>query len=196
MSQFSRTYLPKLKPKIDALTHDYDNCLSCHLKLCRTNVVHYRGNLPADVMFVAEAPNESDDILRRPLTGPEGRLLDELCQEVGLVRYLVTTSVACVPLEDGELRSPKPKEIQACNSRLVRLINLCKPKLIVQLGPVSVKAIPPSSRYVIEQLVHPDKILTEYNPYRAETHYKRCVMYLRRWIDAQTNSTKTALSSP
>lgn len=37
-----------------------------------------RGSLPCDVLFVGEAPGESEDVLGEPFRGPAGQLLDEI----------------------------------------------------------------------------------------------------------------------
>lgn len=41
-----------------------------------------RGSLPADVLFLGEAPGESENVLGRPFVGPAGQLLDHIVERI------------------------------------------------------------------------------------------------------------------
>jgi uracil-DNA glycosylase len=45
-----------------------------------------KGKLPCDVLFVGEAPGESEDVTGTPFIGPAGRLLDEMIANAGYNR--------------------------------------------------------------------------------------------------------------
>lgn len=55
----------------------------CGNDICQraSNVCHMRGELPADVLFVAEAPGESENEMGYPLVGPAGQLLDSIVEQ-------------------------------------------------------------------------------------------------------------------
>jgi uracil-DNA glycosylase len=55
-------------------------CGSCHCDKA-TNVVICKGTVPADVLFVGEAPGASEDILGLPFAGPAGKVLDSIITE-------------------------------------------------------------------------------------------------------------------
>lgn len=62
-------------------------------------VVHCRGDLPADVVFVGEAPGESEDCIGRPFVGPAGHLLDQI------VARSCGRRLVCLACERGHLLS-------------------------------------------------------------------------------------------
>lgn len=53
-------------------------CTACSLSVQRSRVVLYRGQVPCDVLFVGEAPGESEDVVGTPFIGPAGKLLDAM----------------------------------------------------------------------------------------------------------------------
>lgn len=55
-----------------------------------TRVVLARGSVPCDVLVVAEAPGESENVIGRPMVGPAGRLMDRVLRDaLGGLRYCV-----------------------------------------------------------------------------------------------------------
>lgn len=59
----------------------WKDCGGCSLCDRRTRVVLYRGKVPCDVLFVGEAPGESEDVVGVPFVGPAGKLLDSMIQD-------------------------------------------------------------------------------------------------------------------
>jgi uracil-DNA glycosylase family 4 len=88
-------------------------CPRCRLCNHRTHVVPPGGNLDALVVFVGEAPGETEDRLAQPFVGKAGRMLDRLLGEGGVSRsdIMITNTVKCRPPEN---RRPKPDEMEAC----------------------------------------------------------------------------------
>lgn len=64
--------------KLTVLQGEYKNCTKCELHETRNNVVFGIGNPDADIIIVAEAPGETEDISGYPLVGPSGQILDYL----------------------------------------------------------------------------------------------------------------------
>lgn len=127
---------------------EWDNCQRCSLKETRANVVIARGAVPADVVFIGEAPGKSEDAIGKPFIGPAGHLLNEIIARAFVSREHLklhfTNLVCCIPLgEDGEkLDQPDPAEIRACAKRLEAQIKLCRPSLIVTVGVLATKWTP------------------------------------------------------
>lgn len=60
------------------LVENWKNCQRCELSAGRLNVVIAKGKLPCDVIFVGEAPGESENVIGQPFVGPAGKLLDHI----------------------------------------------------------------------------------------------------------------------
>lgn len=59
----------------------WQSCERCDLCQTRDKTCLVRGKLPADVLFVGEAPGPSEDVIGQPFIGPAGHLLDEIIAE-------------------------------------------------------------------------------------------------------------------
>lgn len=120
-------------------TQDWSDCRLCDLCHGRTQVVQYRGVIPAPIIFIGEAPGMAEDIKGMPFIGPAGMLLDEILEIVETelehpLAYAVTNIVCCIPKAGGELRQPRESEIRACSDRLIAFLNAAQPDLIVLIG--------------------------------------------------------------
>ena len=112
---------------------------------------HERGNLDADVLFVAEAPNLDDtfdpdkgELTVDPGTDPSGRFAFELLTEVlGLEpdEVLFTNSVLCLPAGRGGKYPVKAAMRKRCAVNLRRLIEEVKPRIVVTLGAKALEAV-------------------------------------------------------
>lgn len=120
--------------------------MSCLLCEKRRHVVLYRGTIPADVLFIGEAPGTSENDLGQPFKGPAGQLLDNIISHALDGRQVsmgFTNLVACIPLEEGKKLGEPPKEaIEACQERLTEIITLTHPKGIVLVGKLAEKYAP------------------------------------------------------
>src|SRR5580698_7314382 len=119
------------------------NCQRCELHKQRTQVVLARGTIPAQILFIGEAPGQSEDVLGSPFKGPAGKLLDYIVANSipSQYSYAMTNIVACIPRgDDGDKVALPPEEsIKACAPRLVEFVNLCKPQLIICVGSLATK---------------------------------------------------------
>jgi len=78
----------------------WSRCQRCRLSQCRNRVVLARGRVPAEVVFVGEAPGASENVIGRPFVGPAGHLLDYvITQGLGpdFRSYAITNLVGCFP---------------------------------------------------------------------------------------------------
>lgn len=162
--------------------HDWNTCQRCPLhKLARRHVIGL-GDLPADVVFIGEAPGPKEDLLGKPFIGPAGHLLWKMILEAieiydepkswddvflhliwaAGIRAYITNVVACAPWKDTdrkEWRQPTPKECEACRPRLDEIILQAKPKLIVLVGKVSKLMFKPPKGVATLTIEHPAHIL-------------------------------------
>jgi uracil-DNA glycosylase family 4 len=141
-------------PSIDA------DCELCPLhQTCRTVCLAHEGaDSKADVLFVGSAPGWDEDEQGRPFTGSAGRLLRQAFETFGLRKYrlALTYAVKCRPPADK--KEPSVKEVRACSMYLEDEIATLKPRLIVPLGNVALRALTGKTgvtKYVGRLLPHP-----------------------------------------
>ena len=126
---------------LKAVYQQAKGCTNCpQLAATRTTVVFGSGNADADLMFVGEAPGANEDRQGVPFVGQAGKLLDKLLAEIGLSRedVWVTNTLECRPPGN---RDPHPAEIEACQSYLMRQVELIEPRVICTLGNFATKLL-------------------------------------------------------
>jgi len=105
---------------------------------CLTGV----GPRDANFMFIGEAPGrrEIEPDIRRPFAGPAGQYLDKILENINLDREstYITNVIACKPPHNDE---PTPAQVTACRNILWAQISTVKPKKIMALGNVALKAL-------------------------------------------------------
>ena len=142
-------------------------CSRCHLAAFRTRQVPGRGDLPADFLFIGEAPGRTEDLLGKAFIGPTKRIIDaaqaRVCQLLRLAAFpssYFTNVLQCRPCDvlGGPNRQPTGEEAWACWPNLERQYLAAKPKRVVFLGKIPEqfcsKAWPSAAR-----LQHPAYIL-------------------------------------
>lgn len=107
------------------------------------------GSHNAKIMFVGEAPGRNEAETGRPFCGQAGKLLDELCESIGLSRneVYVTNIVKDRPPAN---RDPLPTEIELYAPFLDRQINIIQPDVIATLGRFS-------TTYILDRFQSEDK---------------------------------------
>jgi len=173
----------------------WSNCQRCTLCKTRRNVVLARGKLPADILFIGEAPGRSEDVLGYPFAGPAGQLLDQIILRALVqagkpdLRTAFTNLVACIPLDDGGTKTgePLPEDVRACSPRLQEMVRIADPKLLVLVGQCTAGYTEPGKKAAVKfhrpiprlEIVHPAAIL------RASTAQQsfmvqKCVVQIRK----------------
>lgn len=122
----------------------WKDCQGCALACQRNRIVLARGQIPASVIFLGEAPGISEDTLGVPFIGPAGKLLDKIIDNALDPMFdrdkrptiAFTNLVCCFPKEAKTTinHQPDPLEIKACQPRLTEFISTCKPRLVVCVG--------------------------------------------------------------
>jgi len=141
----------------------WKDCTDCPLCEERDRIVLARGHVPADVVFIGEAPGASENAIGFPFVGPAGHLLDQIIERAlpPTVKYALTNLVACYPAEaksrgDNE---PEHNDITACRPRLVEFVNIAQPKLIVCVGALATQYVDHLDTVKCCDIVHPAHIL-------------------------------------
>ena len=125
------------------LSRERDKTLSCtDCSLCkgRTQVVYGEGNENAHLMFIGEAPGETEDQLGRPFVGKSGQYLRGIIEGLGgnIADCYITNIVKCRPPNN---RLPEYKEIVACWPKWQEEVKIIKPRLIVTLGVTAMREL-------------------------------------------------------
>ena len=176
----------------------YENCEKCELSETRRRVVLAKGSLPASVLFVGEAPGNSENKIGAPFVGPAGNLLHKIIeraeQNVGKqFTKCFTNIISCIPKSGESAKKsaqPPTYAIKACSPRMLEFVELCQPKLLVMIGQYSSKYAPLSQENLWElglpqiparcELIHPAAILRMKvdQPESAKLEIRRCVIIL------------------
>lgn len=136
-----------MNPKTEELRKICDDVLA----LAKSPLYEYRtenkyfpvigeGDHDAHLMFVGEAPGETEAKTGKPFCGRAGKVLDELLSSIGMDRktVYVTNLIKDRPPAN---RDPEPAEIELYGPFLDRQIAIMQPKVIATLGRHSMKYI-------------------------------------------------------
>lgn len=126
---------------LEGLRSRVSACEKCALSKTRTNVVFGTGSPTAKLMFIGEAPGETEDKTGQPFVGAAGKLLTQTLEKNGVKReeVFIANVLKCRPPGN---RDPLPDEIAACEAFLHEQIRVIKPGLLCALG-----------RYAAQQLL-------------------------------------------
>jgi uracil-DNA glycosylase family 4 len=131
---------PERREQLVQLYKEVQSCNRCPLYETRTKVVFGAGNADADLMFVGEAPGAEEDRQGLPFVGRAGQLLNQMLEEIGLVRDDVFIANVLKSRPPGN-RDPQPLEIEACKPWLFEQVRLIEPRVVCTLGNFSTKLL-------------------------------------------------------
>lgn len=173
-----------------------DGCGSAHCAAAQHRVL-YRGKVPCDVLFVGEAPGDSEDCLGTPFEGPAGQKLDQIVERAltlaparpdgGEWRVGFTNLVGCLPRDergvDKARDGPDDEQVAACTPRLREIIRLADPVLLVLVGKQSQDWLTPGYKHSIPLhkptktvgIVHPAAVMRQ-NVANQSVAWQRCVV--------------------
>nr|MDD6336060.1 uracil-DNA glycosylase [bacterium] len=125
------------------------------------------GRPGAEIFLLGEAPGEQETIQRKPFVGRAGANLDAFLQDAHIDRekLYVTNVVKFRPVkvsEKGRMsnRPPNREEIALCRPFLSREIAVIRPRLVVTLGNVALRAALGDDKATIGAL-HGQRIMTD-----------------------------------
>jgi DNA polymerase len=178
-------------------------CRKCRLWERATQGVPGEGSRKAALMFVGEQPGDAEDAVGRPFVGPAGQLLRRLLDEAGVdtETVYITNAVKHFSWEPrGKRRihkTPTQREIAACHDWLDAEIAAIRPRVIVALGAVGLRALLPGKATISgargSSLAHPSGavVIATYHPsaaLRAPDDEKR-----QELIDALSTDLRRAM---
>lgn len=123
----------KLPNDLLKLENIVDNCHLCSLSKSRKNILFGYGNPNADILFLYDEPNASEDLTKEYYTGKNGELLEKMITNVLKIKkedVYITSLVKC----KSSNNSITKEDINSCASYLKKQIDLINPKLLVLLG--------------------------------------------------------------
>jgi DNA polymerase len=107
------------------------------------------GKVPAQLLFIGEAPGTTEEVLGLPFVGDAGRILlymkGDAAQLAGvpMPSHYTTNCLMCRPFiedEDDDYhmanRKPTKEEALACRPNVLRVYEAVRPKIVVLLGRV------------------------------------------------------------
>lgn len=150
----------------EELEQKCQNCTRCSLAATRTNCVFGCGNKKSVLMFVGEAPGESEDLSGTPFVGRAGQLFDKYLKAVDIDRddVYICNMLKCRPPKN---RDPQEDEQDVCIEYLRQQVRLVRPKMIVCLGRISAM-----------RLIHPDyKITKEHGQWVKKGDFEMTAVY-------------------
>jgi uracil-DNA glycosylase family 4 len=124
--------------------------LNTHYRSTYTNVMGRNygivpgdGNVLADVVFIGEAPGETEERMGKPFIGKSGNLLSKLMKSIGLRRQdvFITNLVKHRPPGNAD---PTPREAQAARVLMRWELAILKPKIVVTLGRFATEVFYPN----------------------------------------------------
>ena len=116
-------------------------CDCCGQNQPSSKVVVSRGNPSSRLMLIGEAPGASEDASGEPFVGRAGKLLDQLCTEVGInpsEDVYICNAVKCRPPKN---RRPSKNELLSSLPWLTQQIKLVDPLIILLSGSTAVEAV-------------------------------------------------------
>jgi DNA polymerase len=118
------------------IAKEVEVCTKCDLHYSRKRGVPGDGPADAEIMFIGEGPGFHENEQGKPFVGAAGRFLDELLEQIGIMReqVFIGNVVKCRPPGN---RDPQAAELEACSGYLERQIQAINPKVIVTLGRFS-----------------------------------------------------------
>lgn len=140
--------LKKLKQIVAEHDRQCSNCSLCEIGKrstgrITTRYTHSLTRMVNPILFIGEAPGETEDALGFPFVGKSGILLDRLLSEAAITHFVITNAIACTPYETDErkyIREPDPSEIKNCIDNVYFLFQKLEPSAIVLLGKVAEKS--------------------------------------------------------
>ena len=147
-------------------THQLEQIREELLKLVDSPLYAYRtenrylpvpgeGSPDAKIMFVGEAPGQSEAKQGLPFVGASGRFLNELLASVGIPRedVFITSILKDRPPDN---RNPRKPEITIYTPFLERQIDIIQPKVIAPLGRFALEFI--ANKFVPKDVLSEPKI--------------------------------------
>ena len=136
----NKLILDKNEEQWQELLKECLGCDKCDLRKTRNKMVFGKGSHDAKIMFIGEAPGESEDREGLPFVGRAGKLLDKYMTVFDLTpdNVYIANILKCRPPNN---RDPDESEQDSCIDYLRMQTKLIDPKIIVCLGRIAAMRI-------------------------------------------------------
>jgi uracil-DNA glycosylase family 4 len=126
---------------------------------------NFNGNTTADVVYVGEAPGNTEVKKGKPFVGMSGRLLNEVLKEHGIKRNegVYTNVCLCRPPSNA---TPNAEMVAACKPALDDAIEKAQPEFVVALGKTAAEAVLGKTVKITRERVGPPKQIKD-KPYKV-----------------------------
>jgi uracil-DNA glycosylase family 4 len=125
----------------------------------KKKIVFGGGNPGASIVLIGEAPGEQEALQGKPFVGKAGKVLDEFLEKTGIRRedLYISNVVKLRPTAISKAgrtvnRAPSREEIALFRPWLQKEMEIIRPKYIVTLGNVALKAVSDNKSAVIGEL--------------------------------------------
>lgn len=180
-------------------------CQACGLSETRTHVVPGEGNANARIVFVGEAPGQTEDEQGRPFVGRAGNLLTKIIEAMGLQRsdVYICNILKCRPPGN---RDPLASEVAECREFLHQQLQIIEPEIIVALGAHAAHTLLETTTpigqlrgrfhdYCPHPMADPIKLVATYHPAYLLRNYSP-ENRRRVWLDMQMLLEELGLPVP
>lgn len=126
-----------MRKQLKRIRTEWFACTKCVLHKNRKRTVSHRfvgSPEKHGLLLVGEAPGAEENRQGKPFVGRSGELLDELLEDAGIEDATIVNMVACKPPMN---RNPRDEEMEACASRMNRILYATKPNVIVAVGGIA-----------------------------------------------------------
>jgi len=138
------------KSQLDQIQKNILICRKCGLCEQAKNAVPGEGNIDSEIIFIGEAPGQTEDETGRPFVGRAGKLLEALLKEIGYTREQIWIG-NIIKHRPPENRDPLPDEIAACKPYLTMQLKIINPKLVITLGRFSMNYFYPEGKISLDR---------------------------------------------
>jgi len=193
------------KQRLAEVAQAISQCRQCDLCKSRLNTVPGSGNTNARIMFVGEAPGQSEDEQGLPFVGRAGQLLTNIINAMGLDRQdvFIGNVLKCRPPDN---RDPQAPEIDACIGFLKQQLEIIDPDIIVALGAHAARTLLGMDlpigqlrgrvlEYRPDPMAKPIKLIATYHPAYLLRNYTPEAR-MRVWEDMQKVLQELGLPLP
>lgn len=174
----------------------------CGSEICTgARKVFCRGTVPCDVLFIGEAPGESEEAVGKPFIGPAGKLMDHIIRRAiqynkggfPTLKCCLTNLVCCIPRneeEGGKADEPPDSAIRACKPRLEEFIRLAQPRLVVAVGNHARDWLDPKLRDHVEVPVEVKVVSIQHPAYMLRQNQAQRDLLVQRAVVTIVNAVE------
>ena len=172
-------------------------CQDCSLREHDMVLYDVLGNIEkqdTDFLFIGINPGKEEVVHQRPFTGPSGRFLRQMIDEVGLLEYKIvfTNAILCSTSSEREIGNIE-QCIKNCKENSGKIIDYFKPKIYVPVGRNSSEylfgikgQISENSGLLFKEnvvpLIHPASVLRARNE-KNVNRFKNSLNNLKNYIE-------------